>query len=319
MDVVVFGPEELPVALGGLRALVATPTARQKRFLEIVSRLHGAPIRAERIWPAPLTLVATGIRGTHQRKRLVQLAVVMSMTGAHVEHAMAHAVADLATALAVDEPAVPVLALLADERALATRAYVLSRVLRRHLVAAYRDAGLAGLHGVITGFIPSSNRALAERYAALARYPAESLGRAVWEHCQREGIQLPGARGAISERTLAHEIGRVLSGYNSDTAGNIQQGAFEAGYVRDDGFAKLFGALIQFHFGIRLSPLTAAAVGRFDVEHVMTALARGAACKVDLEAGWDFWEAASLPLASVREKLGIQAPAERQLASAQAS
>ena len=319
MDIVVFDPEELPVALGALRALVGTPTVRQKRFLEIVSRLHGAPIRADRIWPAPLTLAATGIRGTHQRKRLVQLAVVMSMTGAQVEHAVARAVADLATALAVEEPAVRVLALLADKRALATRAHVLARVLRKHIVEAYRDAGLAGVHGVITGFIAAPDRALARRYAALAHYPAGSLGRALWDHCRAEGIKLPGVRGAISERALLHEIGHVLSGYESDTAGKLQQGAFEAGYVRKDGFAHLVCALIQFHFGIALSPLTAAAVGRFDLEPIMTALTRGAACKLDLSDGWKFWDAATLPLASVRESLGIGALPERRLASAQAS
>jgi hypothetical protein len=281
--------------------------------LEIVSRLHGAPIRAERIWPAPLTLVATGIRGAHQRKRLVQLAVVMSMTGARVEHSMARAVADLATALAVEEPAVPVLALLADNRALATRARVLSRVLRKHIVRAYRDAGLAGVHGVIAGFIAAPDRALAERCAALARCPAGSLGRALWDHCQSRGLELQ--RGAIGERALRRELGHVLSGYDTDTAGKLQQGAFEAGYVRKDGFAHLLCALIQLHLGVPLSPLTAAATGRFDVEQVMTALARGAACRVDL-SDWDFWESAALSLAGVREALGIGALPERQLAGA---
>lgn len=319
MDIVVFDPEELAVALGALRALIGTPTVRQKRFMEIVSRLHGETIRADRIWPAPLTLVATSIRGTHQRRRLVQLAVVMSMTGAQVEHAMARAVADLATALAVDEPAVPVLALLADKRALATRAHVLARVLRKHIVEAYRGAGIAGVHGVLAGFIAAPDRALAARYAALAHYPAGSLGRALWDHCQTQGIKLPGVRGARSERALLHEIGHVLSGYENDTGGRLQQGAFEAGYVRKDGFAYLICALIQLHFGIALSPLTAAAVGRFDLEPIMTALARGAACKLDLSDGWNFWEAAALPLASVRETLGIGALPERKLARAQAS
>jgi hypothetical protein len=51
----------------------------------------------------------------------------------------------------------------------------------------------------------------------------------------------------------------------------------------------------------------------------MSALARGALCTVDLSAGWDFWRAASLPLAGVRETLGIRSLPARQVASAHAS
>jgi hypothetical protein len=304
MDIVVFAPDELPVALAALRALVAIPSARQKRFIEVLARLHGQHVRGDRIWPAPLTLVATTIRGAHQRKRLVQLAVMMSMTGAQVEHAMAHAVAALARALTVREPAVMLLSLLAHGRTRAARINVLARVMRKLLTDARRAHGLGGVHTLLAGLLQRDREHRLER---LAEYPTGSLGRALFEHIK------------TNPRALFHDLGHVLSGYDTDARGELQQGAFQAGFVRRDGFAFLLFALLQFHLGIRLTPLAAAAVGRFDIEKVLTALARGAACTIDLSSDWNFWRSAALPLASVRETLGIRSLPDRTLSSARAS
>src|SRR5262249_24115462 len=153
------------------------------------------------------------------------------------------------------------------------------------------------------------DRSLAVRYSKLARYPAGSLGRAFWEYLALNGFALPGKRGAMPERALFHDIGHLLSGYGTDPAGEIRQAAFQAGFVREDGFAFLVFGVLQFHLGLQLTPVAKARTGYFDVESVMTALARGASCTVDLSQRFDFWAHAERPLDALRAEFRI--PAQR--------
>jgi hypothetical protein len=54
------------------------------------------------------------------------------------------------------------------------------------------------------------------------------------------------ARQLIPRKLLGH----VLSGYDTDPDGEIQQAAFQAGFVRKDGFMFLFFGIAQFHLGL---------------------------------------------------------------------
>ncbi len=81
MDIRIFPKNELPIALGTVRATDSLPTRDQDRFLRALSRLHGQDIDP-RTLPAPSTPeVALAIQNPHRRKRLVELAIVMSMIG----------------------------------------------------------------------------------------------------------------------------------------------------------------------------------------------------------------------------------------------
>ena len=108
----------------------------------------------------------------------------------------------------------------------------------------------------------------------------------------------------MPERMVFHDIGHVLSGYDTDPHGEIQQAAFQSGFMRQDGFAFLFFGIMQFHLGLRVTPVARPEVGHFDVDKVMTALARGAACGVDISE-WDFWPHLARPLSEVRAALGV--------------
>jgi hypothetical protein len=69
--------------------------------------------------------------------------------------------------------------------------------------------------------------------------------------------------------------------------------------------------------GIQITPVSEGVTGFFDVEKVMTALARGAACK-DLSdpEQFDFWAFAAKPLEQARAELGVAPPAEALEAAA---
>jgi hypothetical protein len=51
----------------------------------------------------------------------------------------------------------------------------------------------------------------------------------------------------------------------------------------------------------------------------MTALARGAACNVDLSDDWHFWSVAARPLDEVRAELGVTPPVSAQPVHAHAA
>src|SRR5262249_36578 len=132
-----------------------------------------------------------------------------------------------------------------------------------------------------------------------------SFGRVYWEHCTERRFAFPGEPGGIPERMVFHDFGHVLAGYDTTPEDEIQQGAFQAGFMRSDGFAFLLFVVLHFHLGIKITPAAEAERGLFDVPKVIRAAARGAACKVDLSDHWEPWEVAALPLEEVRARYGI--------------
>jgi hypothetical protein len=64
------------------------------------------------------------------------------------------------------------------------------------------------------------------------------------------------------------------------------------------------------HEGIKMTPVAEPVTGYFDIETVLTALARGAACKVDLsdETQFDFWRLAHRSVNELCADFGISPP-----------
>jgi hypothetical protein len=147
------------------------------------------------------------------------------------------------------------------------------------------------------------NQPLAARYRALEGCAAGTLGRAFYDHFIDNGFKFAGEPGGIP--MIFHDLGHVLAGYGTDPQSEIQQAAFQAGFARRDGFSFLLFGILQFHLGMRVTPVAKGYRGLFDVPLVMTALARGAACKVDLSEGYDLFANQDRPLEEVRAELGI--------------
>src|SRR5262249_5763607 len=152
----------------------------------------------------------------------------------------------------------------------------------------------------------------ARRYNRLGLLPEGTFGRALWRHWVERDFALPGQRDGLPAFAIFHDLGHVLAGYDTDPAGEAQPAAFQAGYVRHDGFMSLLSAIAQFHLGIKITPIAPAGVGYLDVDKVMVALSRGAACNADLSDNWDFWPHMPRPLDEVRAELGIPPLGESQ-------
>jgi hypothetical protein len=102
-----------------------------------------------------------------------------------------------------------------------------------------------------------------------------------------------------------HDCTHVLSGYGTDPEGEVQVACFSAGFRRQDPFLFVFFVLLQFHVGIRMTPITTARTNFFNPEKAMIALQRGAAMNVDLTDGWDYWPVMGEQIEELRKRYNI--------------
>jgi ubiquinone biosynthesis protein Coq4 len=158
---------------------------------------------------------------------------------------------------------------------------------------------------MLAPFTGGEDLEVAWRYKSLGLLPEGTLGREFWEHCTRNRFGVPGEKGGIPERMVYHDFGHVLAGYDTRPESEIQQGAFQGGFIREDGFAFLMFAIIQFHLGLKMTPATDSQTGLFDVPKVLRAAHRGAACTVDLSDHWDPFAVADAPVEQIRAEYGI--------------
>jgi tellurite resistance protein len=310
LDLVVLNEQETPCALRALRDVVAsngTITPGERRFIEVVAELHGSTVDVASLAAIAPGEVAEAIGEPHQRKRVVQLATIAAMVEGDVTPAEAAAVRKLAAALEVEEASLRVLDAIAGDHALLTRFDMMRRIMQKVGTHAYREEGFTGIRKMLAPFTGGEDPQVAWKYKRLGLLPEGTLGREFWEHCTSNRFPIPGEKGGIPERMVFHDFGHVLAGYDTRPESEIQQGAFQGGFVREDGFAFLMFAIIQFHLGFDVTPTTSGRKGLFDVPKVLVAAQRGAACKVDLSDHWDPFAVADAPVDQLRAEYGIPA------------
>ncbi|HYP76329.1 MAG TPA: hypothetical protein VER12_10250 [Polyangiaceae bacterium] len=306
MDLVVFSDREILVALRALRTVAGASgafTQHEADLIQAVGRLHGLTVNAHELAPITPAAVAMVVTDAHRRKRLVQLALVTTLVEGVPERQAEGAVAELARALEVDDAGLDTLHDLAGGHALLARIDMLRRM-RGFLMR--RAESLPNLFKtVLPALLGRENRELAAKYHALRENAPGTLGRALYEHYREHGFHFPGEVGGVPEWVVFHDVGHVLAGYGVDPQGEIQQAAFQAGFIKKDGFMFLLFGILQFHVGVRLTPIARAERGFFDVEPVIAAAARGAACTVDLSDGFDLFDHVHEPLDELRARWGV--------------
>jgi hypothetical protein len=304
MDLKVFSSHELDAVLRALRHVALENdrfTDGERALIEGVARVHDVVIDADGLAPIALEEVALAVVEPHRRKRAVQLAIVMALVEGPPSTATKDAVRALASAFAIDEGGLAVLHEVTQGRAMLARVDMLRRV-GRFIRNAKDFPGILGMALPILG-IGGANEQLSRRYRALEQCATGTLGRAIYDHFDGNHFKFPGELGGIP--MVFHDLGHVLSGYATDPEGEIQQAAFQAGFARRDGFSFLLFGILQFHVGLRITPVAKGYHGLFDVPLVLEALRRGAACKVDLSEDYDVFTNKDRPLEEVRRELGI--------------
>jgi tellurite resistance protein len=304
MDLMVFTPQELDVVLRALRHVALANdrfTEAERALIEGVAHIHGAEVVADDLKPVSLAEIARVLTDPHRRKRAVQLAIVMALVEGTPERDTETTVRELASALGLDEEGIEVLYRVARGHAMLARIDMFRRV-GRYIRGAKGFPGIMRFVPTLLGFGPG-DESLAVRYRALEACAPGTLGRALHEHFKENEFKLPGEPGGLP--MVFHDLGHVLSGYSTDPQGEIQQAAFQAGFARRDGFSFLLFGILQFHVGMRITPVAKGHRGLFDVPLVLTALQRGASCKVDLTEDFDVFAYKDRPLEQVRAELGI--------------
>lgn len=305
MDIFVFSPQELPLVLGTLTTVAAKPkalTPLEQQFLQVLNQLYQGNVKVDELSPITPAQVAELITNPNKRQCLLQ----MAMVDGEIIPTQQRALRLLADALSVNDQGLRVLHKAASGYKLLARMDMMRRLMGKFIGAAYQEEGIVGIKKMVTPFFNGGeDPEVAWKYRQLGLLPEGTLGRAFWEHCTQRHFSFPGEAGGIPERMVFHDFGHILSGYDTNPQGEIQQGAFQAGYIRQDGFVFLLFVILHFHWGIQITPVADADVGLFNIPLVMHALQRGAACKVDLSDRWNFWEVIDVPVEELRDRYGI--------------
>jgi len=308
MDIDVFPAGELPHVFRALRTALnpAEPLRpAEKKFLETFSFITGHSLSGVDL--APIAPEEVRVACAHRRKRLVQLSAMAALLANPLRAGSVRFVKSLATGLDAFDPVIPVLEAVQAGRTGKARFLTARRWARVFLGEAYRAEGLAG---IVRFFAASFVKAAVNKdklwsYKKLGLLPRGTLGRAFWEHMTERGFGMPGEPAGLPDAFVYHDVSHVLNGYGTDPAGEIQQGSFQGGNRRDDGFFFVQFVLLQFHHGIRLTPIARAEVGYFDPQAILWAIHRGASCPVDLTHGWNHWPLMPLALDEARRQIGL--------------
>lgn len=142
-------------------------------------------------------------------------------------------------------------------------------------------------------------------YKKLGLLPDGTLGREYWKHITEVGFAFPGEPDGIPDTVAYHDVSHVLTGYSTKPEGEIQQGCYQGGNRREGGFFFIQFVILQFHQGIKVTPVADAETGFFDPAKVLWAIHRGANSSVDVTHQWNFWPFMKLTMEEAREKISL--------------
>jgi hypothetical protein len=308
MDIDVFAPTELPTVFRVLRtALRPTGTleTNERRFLQTYARITGHALPADD--PLPIRPRDVLIGGAHPRKRLVQLAAMAALLGYPLRPEPVEFVVELSRHLRTHDGVVDVLQALVRGQTLRVRLLASRRAFRVMIKEAFLSEGVAGVLRFFGALLLRApvNRDRLWNYKRLGLLPEGTLGREYWKHMTEVGFGFPGEFGGIADSVAYHDVVHVLADNATTPSGEVEQGCFQAGSRREDGFFFVQFVLLQFHHGVRISPAAPMQVGHFDPARALWAIHRGAQCSVDVTHQWNFWPLMRLRLQEARARCGL--------------
>ncbi len=308
MDIDVFKQGDLDTVFRVLRTALNPGDAlepRELKFLATYSKITGHPVLPAGI--QPIDAGAVFVEGAHQKKRLVQLSAIAALLKHPVRPASVYFVRALSQRLETHDPVVALLEALAKGKAMKVRMLALRRAMKALIKEAYTAEGAMGVARFF-GALFLKARVNPDKiwdYKRLGLLPEGTLGREYWKHLTSIGFGFPGEPGGIPDSVAYHDIAHVLAEHDTTPLGEIQQGSFQGGNRREDGFFFIQFAILHFHHGIRITPAAPAQLGNFDPEKVLWAIHRGAQCKVDMTHQWNFWPLMSMALQEARARCGL--------------
>jgi ubiquinone biosynthesis protein Coq4 len=153
---------------------------------------------------------------------------------------------------------------------------------------------------------------IAADYLALEKLPEGTLGNVFFRFHRNRGFALPGEKGCIPEELSAlHDLMHIISGYNTDSRGEILAQAFAGGTMPKHGMMAAVSGLLSFHNGLVFDGR-----GRYklvqnnlDARAWAQAFERGMT-SVHFLDGWDFKADWRTPVGEVRERFNVTGSAD---------
>ena len=308
MDIDVFSSQELNTVFRVLRTALSPSGAlepQERLFLSTYARITGYDTSA--VDPEPVEPREVKIEGAHQRKRLIQLSAIAALLSNPVKPGSVMFLKELARQLATRDSVIDVVDALATGRRIKVRMLAVRRAFRALIKEAFVSEGVMGVFRFFGALILklAVNKDKLWDYKRIGLLPEGTLGREYWKHMTEVGFGFPGEPGGIADSVAYHDIGHVLAEHETTPMGEIQQGSFQGGNRREDGFFFIQFVILQFHHGIQITPVTEPQYGNFDPQKVLWAIHRGAKMNVDITHQWNFWPLMSLSLQEARAKVGL--------------
>ena len=300
-------------AYWGLRAMKTVAMAdgvleaTERYMLESIQRIFGTTYDLVQLALITPTELARAFPDPQLRRQLVQGLVIMTLIDGKVSPKETDYVEQFAQALGIEAPEVKNLQHVLKGEILQLRLDLVRRFwLRQKVAEVWNKEGIRGLLKFVRGMMGRyEHKELAARYQSLEHCPPGSLGRSLWEYWHENGFALPGQKGGAPEQIVFHDCAHVLSGYGTTPEEEVQVACFSAGFQRREPWMFVFFVLLQFHVGIRMTPITKARTGMFDPLKAMIAIRRGAAMNVDLNDGWDYWPVMKEQVEELRRRYNI--------------
>ena len=303
--------EQVKVGLSAMKAMAAANgrfEALEQQLLEAAAGALGGPSDVAEATPDE---VAAAFPDVAWRKRVLQAMVGMALIDGEASADEVALAERYAETLGLDEPWVKNLHRLASGQMMRLRFDFFRRMpIARNIVGElWREEGLAGLwkfYKTVTGK-GIDNPELAWKYKRLGLLPEGTLGREWWKHMTSRKFAFPGEPGGLLEIQCHHDLTHVLTGYDTDPAGECQIAAFYSGYFKEEPFGFLFMVLVMFQVGAKLQPSQIVTNARLqlDPQKVIGAIERGSRINTDLTDHWDYWPLMDLPIDEVRRTYNI--------------
>jgi hypothetical protein len=307
VDIDVFAPADLPTVLRVLRTALNAdgPLDQAERaFLNTYARIAGTIPGAA---PLPIAAADVEISGSHPRKRLIQLSAMAVLLGRPVRPASVQFLKDLGRRLATHDSVIDVVDALHRGKHLKVKLLARRRAFRVMIKEALTAEGPMGVMRFFAAILLKApvNRDKLWNYRRLGLLAEGTLGREYWKHMTEIGFGFPGDIAGIADTVAYHDVSHVLTGNDTTPLGEIQQGSFQGGNRREDGFLFIQFVILHFHQGVQITPAAPPAIGNFDPAKVLWAVHRGAKCNVDMTHQWDFWPLMALPLEEARRRCAL--------------
>lgn len=243
-------------------------------------------------------LISSGIK----RDQLIQILVLIPYVDMSVDPRMVGVVDDFAACLNVNPETLKDLHLVRDNH---LRRLLLNYGRRSMGEFLMLDTPSKFIRGVISSIHQAiGDPGVARRYQSLESFPEGSLGHSFFHWYRDRQWALPGEHKSTSELLINHDCCHILGGFNTDTQGEMNVAAFQAGLFTDGfGFESLLEVMLDFHLGKSFSTTTgliAPETGQFIPDAAMAGYEKGMACNINLIQDLDFWAVADQQVTDLR-------------------